>query len=334
MPSPSLPRNAPGRERDWSFDVARLVAALAVIVVHSPGLDHVPAWSLPLRFAVPFFCCSAVHFAFLQYATRRPPMTLLEYADDRFERVYRPFVIWSLIYVLVQLSAYWVGLADREPVLGLQLFLLGGAAHLWFIPFILAAGVIAYAGVPIVVLHPNACGTAAGVVAIALAAWQAQLPVRPEDLPLLPQFAARSTAVFAGAAIAAWMLGTARSIEMRRTVGIVGLAFAGIGSWLAATSGGSRVMWGIAIGVSAYCVCLGGWRQQWMRTVGSLGPYSLGVYFAHYAFIEGYEDIARKVFGIRIDSLANAALVALSIASAIVVVWVLARRPATRFLVR
>ena len=261
-------------------------------------------------------------------------MTLRGYFDDRFERIYRPFVTWSLVYALVQLTAFWVGLADQEPALGPQLFLLGGAAHLWFIPFILAAGVLSYAAMPIAVRYPNACGTAAGVVAIALTVWQAQLLVRPEDLPLLPQFAARSTAVFAGAAIAAWMLGTARSIRMRRMVGIVGLAFTVIGSWLAVSAGGSRVMWGIAIGVSVYCTCMGGWRQPWMRTVGSLGPYSLGVYFAHYAFIEGYEDIARKIFGIRIDSLANAALVALSIASAIVVVWVLAQQRATRFLVR
>lgn len=334
MPSPSLPSVSPGRERDSSFDVARLVAALSVIVVHSPGLDHVPAWSLPLRFAVPFFCCSAVHFAFLQYAVRRPPMTLRDYAEDRFERVYRPFVTWSLVYVLVQLSAFWVGLADHEPALGPQLFLLGGAAHLWFIPFILAAGVLAYAVMPVAVRRPKACGTVAGIVAIALVAWQVQLPGRPEDLPLLPQFAARSTAIFAGAAVTGWMLGTARSIEVRRAVGIVGLGFTGIGSWLAMTSGGSRVMWGIAIGVSAYCACLGGWQRPWMRTIGSLAPYSLGVYFAHYAFIEGFEDIARKVFGIRIDPLANAALVALSIGSATLVVWVLARRPATRFLVR
>jgi surface polysaccharide O-acyltransferase-like enzyme len=71
-----------------------------------------------------------------------------------------------------------------------------------------------------------------------------------------------------------------------------------------------------------------------MDAVGWLGPYSLGVYFAHYAFIEGYEDIARKFLGVRIDPFSNAALVAASTASAILVVWVLARSKATRFLVR
>jgi fucose 4-O-acetylase-like acetyltransferase len=334
MPSPSRICTAPGPDRDWAFDVLRLVAALAVIVAHSPGLDHVPDWSLPLRFAVPYFCCTAVHFAFVQYGKRRPPIALREYFDDRFERVYRPFAIWSLAYVFTQLAAYWAGIADSEPTLGIQLFLLGGAAHLWFIPYILVAGLAAYTVLPLASRRPGAFGAAAALVALGLSAWQCWTPGRPEDLPLPPQLVARSTAIFAGFAIAAWVLGLELSPSTRRLVGIIGIAFAATCSWLAVSNGGSRVMWGSVIGVSAYCACLGGWRQGWMRTVGALGPYSLGVYFAHYVFIEGYEDIARKLLGLEIDPIVNVGLVLLSIASAITVVWALARRDATRFLVR
>lgn len=334
MPSPSQTNAAPGPQRDRAFDVLRLVAALAVIVVHSPGLDHVPNWSLPLRFAVPCFCCMAVHFAAVQYGKGRPPASLHEYFDDRFERIYRPFVTWSLLYAVVQLVAYWVGLADGEPDLGPKLFLLGGAAHLWFIPFILVAGVLTYAIMPAVSAHPAACALVASMIVAVLCAWQLSIPVRPEDLSIPEQFMARSTAIFAGIAVAALVLGLRLGRPARRWVAMAGIASFLVGSWLAVAAGGSRVMWGVALGVAAYCACLGGWRGRWTEAVGALGPYAFGVYFAHYMFVEGYEDIARKVLGLRIDAATNALLVVLSVISAVSLVWLLSRSTLTRFLVR
>lgn len=334
MPS-SIGTNAtPGPERDRAFDVALLVAALAVIIVHSPGLDRVPDWSLPLRFAVPFFCCTAVHFAFVRFKKDGRALPLREYVEDRFERVYRPFISWSLIYALVQLGAFWAGIADNEPALGPHLFLLGGAAHLWFIPFILVAGVLAYGAMPIVSRHPIAASCMAAMAALGLSAWQAWMDGRPEDLPLPVQLVARSTSIFAALAIVSMTVGIGARTHLRRTVGVIGAGFVVVGSWLAVSEGGSRVMWGTAIGVAAYCACLGAWRWRWMDAIGWLGPYSLGVYFAHYAFIEGYEDIARKLLGVRINPFSNAVLVLASVASAILVVWVLARSKSTRFLVR
>lgn len=334
MPLLSRTTATPGEERDHAFDVIRLVAAVAVIVVHSPGLDRVPDWSLPLRFAVPFFCCTAAHFAFLQYRKRVPPDSLRSYADERFERVYRPFVAWSLVYAVTQLLAYWFGLADTEPKIGPELFLFGTAAHLWFIPFILAAGIAVYACMPVIARRPAAGGAVAAAIGVALALWQCWSPGRPEDLPLPIQLVARSTSIFAGTAIASWVLGLAVSRRARLAIAVAGLCFGVTGSWCAVTMGGSRVMWGTSIGVSVYCLCLGGMRWPALRPLSSLGPYSLGVYFAHYAFVEGYEDIGKKVFGLSVTPGTNALLIAASIVSAIVAVWVLSRFEPTRRLVR
>lgn len=93
-------------------------------------------------------------------------------------------------------------------------------------------------------------------------------------------------------------------------------------------------MWGTAIGVAVYCTCLGGLRWAVLRPLGALGPYSLGVYFAHYAFVEGYEDLGRKFLRMELTPGNNALLIVAALASAILVVWLLSRHPATRRLVR
>src|SRR5829696_7746637 len=64
------------------LDVARLVAAVAVIWIHTPRSPELSASRELGRFAVPFFIATAVFFAW-QSARRHAEVTVLGYARTR-----------------------------------------------------------------------------------------------------------------------------------------------------------------------------------------------------------------------------------------------------------
>lgn len=323
-----------GRVRDSMFDVFRVVAAVAVTIVHSPGLDATPRWSLPLRFAVPFYCCAGVYFGMKHYLRRSPPDSLRDYAEQRFQRIYRPFLAWSLLYLLCQMLAAVAGIANRAPSIDFGLFLFGTAGHLWFIPFIFAAGLAVYALMPVIAHAPRAAATVSASAAIGLSLLSLGFTDLVEHEPLAVQMAVRLAPVCAGAAISigVLVLGWPRSVV--GAVAIAGAAFAAVGAWLAIEEGGSHILWGNAIGVPLFCVCLTNRHVPLLDPIVRLGPYALGIYFTHFLFIEGFEDIMAHVLKAPINAATNAIIIAASLACSIVTVTLLDRWPGTRFLVR
>jgi peptidoglycan/LPS O-acetylase OafA/YrhL len=323
-----------GSSRDSMFDVFRVVAAVAVTIVHSPGLDETPRWSLPLRFAVPFYCCAGIYFGVKHFLRRTPPDPLREYADQRFQRIYRPFLAWSLLYVLFQMIAALVGLAGNAPEVGFGLFIFGTAGHLWFIPFIFAACFTVYALMPWIIRAPRLSAAAFTLCAVGISATALSFTDLVEHESLVVQMIFRLAPVCAGAAISIGALVLRWRQEVLASIAIAGVAFATVATWLAMMEGGSHILWGNAIGVPMFCVCLTNRRFPALDPIVRLGPYALGIYFSHFLFLEGFEDIVNHVFGMKVTAAVNAAIIGASLVSSMVTVVLLDRWPETRFLVR
>jgi surface polysaccharide O-acyltransferase-like enzyme len=124
-----------------SMDAARLLAVVGVIWIHA-AIDVFPPLGkesgLAGRFAVPFFTQAAVFFAFIGIH-RCPERRFGGYLVSRFARIYLPFMVWTIIYLSLKILE---SVALGKPLgvdWSLSLLWKGGAYHLWFLPFILAA---------------------------------------------------------------------------------------------------------------------------------------------------------------------------------------------------
>jgi surface polysaccharide O-acyltransferase-like enzyme len=127
-----------GKARDAGIDLMRLVAFVAVVLIHavSNGADDAPVAANVIailsRFAVPFFFVAFGYFMPL----RAPGRT----ARHLVVRLTPPFLVWALLYIL-----YFQGsLAElRSPAMIVRLLLTGlDGQHLWFLPALGVAGVL------------------------------------------------------------------------------------------------------------------------------------------------------------------------------------------------
>lgn len=128
--------------RFGAVDLAKLVAAAAVVwihVVNSAGAEEL----LPLcRFAVPFFTCAAVYFLLRKISSEEIP--LRSYCLERGRRLYLPFLWWSGIYFAARVVKHATTGHGSHIVLSPALFLNGTAHHLWFLPFICLVSVLTF----------------------------------------------------------------------------------------------------------------------------------------------------------------------------------------------
>jgi len=121
------------------LDVARLFAAIGIIILHIASLDKETAYLVHLgRFAVPFFTIAAV--ALTVYSSgNNPTKSLLAYMGSRILRIYVPFLFWTFTYIAFRDFKY--RFVTNQPLVPLNwpLLVVGSAHHLWFLPFILMA---------------------------------------------------------------------------------------------------------------------------------------------------------------------------------------------------
>lgn len=136
--------------RAVALDVARLLAVIGVLWIHACQTPQVEAATRWGRFAVPFFAAAAAFLA-IRSLQRHPATSWQQYARSRVQRLYGPFLIWSLLYVafrmvkslLVDRSA--PNAASETSPLSIDFFWTGGAYHLWFIPYLLLASLLIFA---------------------------------------------------------------------------------------------------------------------------------------------------------------------------------------------
>ena len=161
------------RPRWATFDLARLLAAYAIVWVHASRLPALQSSKALGRFAVPFFVFGAVFFV-IDGLRRRPWRGFAEYARSRFVRIYLPFLAWSVVYLGLKLVK--AALLPEQPndMPGWSLFWAGSFYHLWFMPFILVVSLAAFGLGKAVLGRPRAeaalaAGCAVAGLAVALA---------------------------------------------------------------------------------------------------------------------------------------------------------------------
>ena len=134
------------------IDLCRGLAAFAVILVHSGD----ETWGLPISdtairfrylfyFAVPFFLAASFYFG-----TQNLPLKIdRRFWQKKFKRIVRPYLLWSLFYVVMKTIIYSATHKEAEvkqlfsqPI---SLLFFGGASyHLYFIPLLLAGLFLLY----------------------------------------------------------------------------------------------------------------------------------------------------------------------------------------------
>src|SRR5882762_389721 len=136
----SVPAPLSRAPRNLMLDAARGLGSLAVIWVHtiidSPDLAKTAAFA---RYGTAFFVITAVFFL-LHGISSKPDEGFAVYAAQRFRRLYLPFLVWSLIYLLLR-TMNRAFVVQKEPVhLNVSRLFMGTARHLWFLPFIFLTG--------------------------------------------------------------------------------------------------------------------------------------------------------------------------------------------------
>ena len=102
MPVARASKSPSTRGRMPGLDLARLVAAYAIIWLHAPHIAELEHSRAIGRFAVPLFVMITILMVFESLA-RNPQQELSRYARSRFVRLYLPFMAWNGIYLAFKL---------------------------------------------------------------------------------------------------------------------------------------------------------------------------------------------------------------------------------------
>ena len=293
------------------LDLSRVLAAGAIVWIHCPRSAELSPTTVLARFAVPFFVAAAVFLVF-QSAEKQPRRRWGAYAWSRLQRLYVPFLAWSGIYLLFK-GGKWILLPDQpNDFPGLELFLFGGAYHLWFLPFLLIVSLVTFAVAGHTVRNPSsrhgwalAGGIAGAIVAtIAPSTW---LAGRFEACYFM--LAALPAALWAWPAALVYQELNARGCELpgsptrsrdqRPSAALAIVMFAGgvmllaiccLGLWVLGRTVWLENLAGMAL-LGSVCVPLG---PPLVKRARGLAELSFGVYLAHLLFVKIMEAALTK----------------------------------------
>jgi surface polysaccharide O-acyltransferase-like enzyme len=343
--SPSKPTqanvpSAAGPTPRWPLlEVGRWIAIYAIVWLHTvqsvrfpptPWMDR-STW--PTRFAVPFFVATCVFLVF-QGVRRKPQRMFVEYGWQRFVRIYLPFLAWSAVYLgfKAMKSALMPEQENRYPS-GLDVLWAGGFYHLWFLPFILAVSLAAFAIAKAVhgrerLRWPVAIGSTAAGVAIGLPGIAAALaPIHPPldyMLNALP-------AAFWGVAVGLMYDGEQRPLSRGLSrCGIDVLAFLACMGWL--WMFGRSTLVENQAGVLTLLIALRPTSAPLFLRVSHFPSLAYGIYFAHLLPITICESLAARA-GLSPSWTLKLAIFFVSAAAATLLAWLLYRWRWTRWLV-
>lgn len=312
-PSVAAPA-ASGRLHLESWDRLRVIAALDTVALHLAGEHAFFGFGLPL-------------FLMLSIAlgvSKVEPRSTKRFLSRRLERILAPWAFWSLVIVGTR-SLYGLlhpgdAFAWMEPAM----LLYGPRIHLWFLPFILGAGLVAHLVHKVVGASRGAVLAAMLLAGLALLVpprfdttwpmqqWLFSLPAIPlgfalgralafeRSLPRLRLLLATGLVIFVGLSLIAWGLD--------ERAGVYGFRFAGgLGLLVAATFLPNRPD----------------------RFTKKLTPLMLGVYVLHPVVYLWLVKPAMNVVAINDVQWLR---VALAFPLTMLVVWLLRKTPLSRFL--
>jgi peptidoglycan/LPS O-acetylase OafA/YrhL len=287
----------------------RAIAALSVMWTHAPliGTHWGNIWKHvagAMRFGVPFFTIAALILLNRSIA-KRPEEPVGVYAKGRFARLVPPLIVWSVIYIVFYAVMRHFGGGKQVPI-GPGLLLGGAAIHLWFLPFILIACVLAFPLLKAVRAKPGLKPIVAFTLCLA-AAGAVFLPNRfpPERyggidagaLFFFEQAIWNLPTFFAGIAIAMYYPQslTARQSFIASLVGMVIVVAAAVLAYKRVSSSGIQLAKGFGISL----IALSTWSPWFVRKLAWFGRLSFGVYLVHLLYVSLFRDMGGWWFDIR-----------------------------------
>jgi surface polysaccharide O-acyltransferase-like enzyme len=318
------------RARHTMLDVCRLLAAYAIVWLHTPRPNGWADLGLLGRFAVPFFTAAATFFAW-QAGSRPGERTAGSYARSRLTRIYVPFLAWSGIYLAFKGGKALLLPGEPNDFPGVDLLWLGSFYHLWFMPFVLLVTLSAFC-----LARACARGRARELAAIVVALIAGvQLSLLPADRSApgvgFGQLAldALPSACWAVALAITYSHGGRMWLGSRR-VGIACLLAAVALTMLLCTLGRNSAVENLS-GTALLVFTLGDWTSPTLQRIARLGPLAYGIYLSHLLFIKTLEAVQAKLHAP--VSLATAlAIFVLAAAGSTLLAWLLSRWRATRWL--
>ncbi len=299
---------APARPpRNLMLDACRGLGSLAVIWVHtiidSPKLAKTAALA---RYGTAFFAIVAIFFL-LHGISSKPDEGFWAYAKLRFRRLYLPFLVWSVIYLLLR-TVNRAFVVQKEPVhLNIQRLFMGTARHLWFLPFILLAGLACY--------HLRAVLKRLhyGRIAIAIAAFAAGFiiaNIRSRNFPRIEHYTGKFIhnawmflpGVMWGIALASIYPLLPRKFTKTPAIAFVGL-FLLLGSliWLWFVSElpfiDTRSVPSLPRNISGLgllLIALYPWNSPILVPIAAFGRTTYGIYLVHLIFVDSFELLMKR----------------------------------------
>jgi peptidoglycan/LPS O-acetylase OafA/YrhL len=331
LPAAPLQVAPPAAGRRTMLDVMRLIAAYAIVWLHSPQSPDFARVTATGRFAVPFFTAAAVYLTWEGLA-RQPRRSAGQYAWSRFQRIYVPFMAWSAIYLAFKAAKAILLPNQPNDFPGIDVLWLGSFYHLWFMPFILVTTLAVFFLGRVVVgrggrelLSLATCLMLGWVIA-----W---LPADRESLTVsFWQLAADALpAACWGIALAiAWQRGMA--IWLRRpgvgcTALTVSLLCMALDAWLLR----NRLAENLA-GLALLIFALADWRLPRLDRVARLGTLAYGIYLSHLLFIKTLQAALAKLAVPETLTVVTGVFAVAAVCSTLLA-WSLSRSRWTRWLV-
>ncbi len=275
------------------MDTVRVLAALAVVWIHTPQSPELQRSVALGRFAVPFFVGASV-LLILRRVRRDPRRPWSEFAIQRLRRIGLPFVAWSLLYLALKLVKKWAAPQQPNDFPGWEATLLGTAYHLWFLPFLLVVSLAVF-GVGQVVYRRSWTAPAIGLsLLLGLGIAQVAPPaVGPAWEPLTFMWLALPGAAWSLAFALAWLEFPAieRDAGVRRTIAsAVLLVTTALLWWLGrdATVEGLAGLACLALAVDLQPAA----RVPW---INRLAPFAYGIYLAHLMVLKVAESLLQRL---------------------------------------
>lgn len=319
------------RNRLLWLDFARVIAAVAIIWLHTPQSAAMKPTIVVTRFAVPFFAAAAAFMA-CRIGQGALDKSIRSFAAARFSRIYLPFLGWSAIYFLVRWMASQFIPSTRTPPIGWYLLWQGPASHLWFLPFVLAITIV---GNLLGRMLTKASGlripAIVSLIAVAAACCMTD-PQTTASLPYTPRLAFDALpATCLGLALAIVCSIFNRDWLSRPVTSVAALAaFIALQATLAVT--GRHIVTENLAGVALLLACFAAWKWTWMNVLPTLGAMAYGVYLSHLLFIQGLQDVYASL-SIPVSPVADITVFAMSVIGAFALTAALQRSPLTRWLV-
>ena len=275
------------------FDVTRLAAAYSIVWIHTPRSEALALTTRFARFAVPFFVCATIFFIW-QGLVGKSARGLGGYAASRFNRIYVPFLGWSLIYLAFK-AAKSLALPDQpNDFPGIEFLWTGSFLHLWFMPFIMVVSLVVFV-IARPIVHSAPAEIAVAVVSVVAGGVLAASPCPAAWLQTILQLAWDALpAVFWGMALAvAYHRGGAKWFDnsLSAVFGLCVLVACMAWVW---NFGRNNIAENLA-GVGCTLVALAPWNSGLLAALGRFGPLAYGIYLSHLLFIKTAEAVLNKL---------------------------------------